>query len=257
MRGLLRFAGAAALAGFAVAAAAQGQFIQSPPLAQAVTTAVGAVAPGPVQVPIITWGGDIATVLANGNAKATSKTSIFGKLGLNLRLAREDVFAKQLEAYLSGRSPYLRGTLGMVNMAIEAAGRDPRTKPVVIYQLTWSAGGDALVVQQRGQRDDLAAIAINHGVVLEAQSRALAELRARQRWVLRARDAGDAVGWQADRTGANRLGRIARHSGRGIPGHRVGPSGPLVRRGGCAGADRLRGANLGYPAPDSIRESGV
>ena len=142
-----RLLAAAALACFTAGAVAQGQFIQSPPLAQTVTTAVGAVAPGPTQVPIITWGGDIATVLANGNAKATSKTSIFGKLGLNLRLAREDVFAKQLEAYLSGRSPYLRGTLGMVNMATEAAGRDPRTKPIVIYQLTWSAGGDALVVK--------------------------------------------------------------------------------------------------------------
>lgn len=148
MSKVLRFAGAAALAWCAAEATAQGQFIQSPPLAQSVTTAVGAVASGPVQVPIITWGGDIATVMANGNAKATSKSSIFGKLGLNLRLVREDVFAKQLEAYLSGRSPYLRGTLGMVNMAAEAAGRDPRTKPVVIYQLTWSSGGDALVVKQ-------------------------------------------------------------------------------------------------------------
>jgi len=145
-----RLVAAAALACFGAGAAAQGQFIQSPPLAQTVTTAVGAVAPGPTQVPIITWGGDIATVMANGNAKATSKTSIFGKLGLNLRLAREDVFAKQLEAYLSGRSPYLRGTLGMLNMASEAAGRDPRTKPIVIYQLTWSAGGDALVVPADG-----------------------------------------------------------------------------------------------------------
>ncbi|MGH8676138.1 MAG: ABC transporter substrate-binding protein, partial [Burkholderiales bacterium] len=59
----------------------------------------------------------------------------------------EDVFAKQLEAYLSGRSPYLRGTLGMLNMATEAAARDSRTRPIVIYQLTWSAGGDALVVK--------------------------------------------------------------------------------------------------------------
>jgi ABC-type nitrate/sulfonate/bicarbonate transport system substrate-binding protein len=142
-----RFAAAAALACLAAGALAQGQFIQSPPLAQTVTTPVGAVAPGPTQVPIITWGGDIATVLANGNAKATSKASIFGKLGLNLRLAREDVFAKQLEAYLSGRSPYLRGTLGMVNMAAEVANKDPRTKPIVVYQLTWSAGGDALVVK--------------------------------------------------------------------------------------------------------------
>jgi ABC-type nitrate/sulfonate/bicarbonate transport system substrate-binding protein/outer membrane protein OmpA-like peptidoglycan-associated protein len=141
----------ATLAALALAhglALAQGQFVQSPPLAQVVTTPVGSVAPGAVQVPIITWGGDIATILANGSAKVTAKASIFGQLGLNLRLAREDVFAKQLESYLAGRSPYLRGTMGMINMAAEAASRDPRTRPVVIHQLTWSSGGDALVVKQ-------------------------------------------------------------------------------------------------------------
>jgi ABC-type nitrate/sulfonate/bicarbonate transport system substrate-binding protein/outer membrane protein OmpA-like peptidoglycan-associated protein len=143
-----RNAGLAALALVSSAAAAQGQYVQSPPLAQVVSTPVGSVAPGPVQVPIITWGGDIATIYANGNAKVTAKTSLFGKLGLNLRLVREDVFAKQLESYLAGRSPYLRGTLGMIHMAAEAASRDPRTRPVVIHQLTWSAGGDALVVKQ-------------------------------------------------------------------------------------------------------------
>jgi ABC-type nitrate/sulfonate/bicarbonate transport system substrate-binding protein len=117
------------------------------PLADGQRAPVAAVAPGSVQVPIITWGGDIATILANGNAKTTEKNSVFGKLGLNLRLAREDVFERQLDAYLSGRSPYLRGTLGMIHMAAEAAGRDARTRPVVIYQMTWSAGGDALVVK--------------------------------------------------------------------------------------------------------------
>lgn len=123
------------------------QYLTPVPLTQAVSTAVGSVAAGPINVPVITWGGDIATIHANGNAAATAKSSRFGKLGLDLRLFREDVFAKQLEAYLSGRSPYLRGTLGMINMAVEAASKDPRTKPVVIYQLTWSAGGDALVVK--------------------------------------------------------------------------------------------------------------
>ena len=123
------------------------QYIQSPPLTRVVDTPVGAVAGGPVQVPIITWGGDMATIYANGNAKATARDSIFGKTGLNLNLVREDVFAKQVGAYLSGKSPYLRGTMGMINMATEVASKDPRTKPVVIYQMTWSAGGDALVVK--------------------------------------------------------------------------------------------------------------
>src|SRR5687767_435807 len=132
------------LAGLAHAAV---PYIQSPPLTQVVKSPVGAVAAGPVQVPIITWGGDIATIHANGNTKATARNSIFGKQGLNLNLVREDVFAKQVEAYMSGKSPYLRGTLGMVNMAAEVTSKDPRTKPVVIYQLTWSSGGDALVVK--------------------------------------------------------------------------------------------------------------
>jgi hypothetical protein len=65
----------AAFAGVAtpILAHAAVQFMQSPPLTRVVDTPVGAVAAGPVQVPIITWGGDIATVYANGNAKATAR----------------------------------------------------------------------------------------------------------------------------------------------------------------------------------------
>src|SRR5688572_16402519 len=144
---LLAAVGALVASAAAPFASAAVQYIQSPPLTRVVDTPVGAVAGGTVQVPIITWGGDIATIYANGNAKATARDSIFGKAGLNLNLVREDVFAKQVGAYLSGKSPYLRGTMGMINMATEVASRDPRTKPVVIYQMTWSAGGDALVVK--------------------------------------------------------------------------------------------------------------
>ena len=144
---MLAALGALAASTFVASAHAAVQYIQSPPLTRVVDTPVGAVSGGTVQVPIITWGGDIATIYANGNAKATARDSIFGKAGLNLNLVREDVFAKQVGAYLSGRSPYLRGTMGMINMAAEVASKDPRTKPVVIYQMTWSAGGDALVVK--------------------------------------------------------------------------------------------------------------
>ncbi len=100
-----------------------------------------------VQVPIITWGGDIPTIYANGSQAGTAPGSLFAKESLNLKLVREDVFSKQLEAYLKCESPYLRGTAGMIAMASESANRDPRTKPVSVYQLTWSAGGDALVVK--------------------------------------------------------------------------------------------------------------
>ncbi len=100
-----------------------------------------------VQLPVITWGGDIATILANGGEAQTQPGSIFSKAKLNYQLVREDIFSTQVKNYLSGKSPYLRGTAGMINMAVEALSQDPRTKPVVIYQMTWSTGGDALVVK--------------------------------------------------------------------------------------------------------------
>ena len=123
-------------------------YIQSKPLTQVIKTPVGKVVNGTaVTVPLITWGGDINTIYANGNSRTTRSGSIFEQQGLKFTLKREDVFSKQVENYLSGKSPYLRGTLGMINMAADLLNRDPRTAPVIIYQHTESSGGDALVVK--------------------------------------------------------------------------------------------------------------
>src|SRR5207244_5299007 len=53
---------------------------------------------------------------------------------------------KQVQAVLDGKTPYLRGTMGMINAAAEvfkAAGTDL----VAIVQLTWSTGGDTMTVR--------------------------------------------------------------------------------------------------------------
>ncbi|MBF0104792.1 MAG: ABC transporter substrate-binding protein [Deltaproteobacteria bacterium] len=124
------------------------QYISSPPLGKAVSTTVKSCADiKNIQLPLITWGGDIPTVFANGNNVTTQKGSLFDKEGLGVQLKREDVFTRQLEAYLACQSPFLRGTMGMINMAAEVTNKDPRTKLNVVYQLTWSAGGDAMVVK--------------------------------------------------------------------------------------------------------------
>jgi ABC-type nitrate/sulfonate/bicarbonate transport system substrate-binding protein/outer membrane protein OmpA-like peptidoglycan-associated protein len=125
------------------------QYVPSPPLSAVVKSAVGPVREGTVlELPIITWGGDMGTIHANGDAVNTAQGSIFAKEGLNFKLVREDVLAAQIEKYLSGQTPYLRGTLGMINMAAEVCSRDPRTKPITVYQMTWSRGGDCLVVRE-------------------------------------------------------------------------------------------------------------
>lgn len=96
-------------------------------------------AKGVLVVPFITWGGDVATFHANGGLE-TAPGSIYGKLGLKLKLVPGDDFVGQVKQYLGGGSAFLRGTFGMVGLASEAIGSDPRTKGVVALQLTWSAG---------------------------------------------------------------------------------------------------------------------
>lgn len=92
-----------------------------------------------VQVPYITWGGDVATFFANGDLK-TQKGSLFDQSGLNVNLTAGDDFVGQVKDYMSGKSPMLRGTFRMLGQASEVIGSDPRTKPVIVLQLSWSAG---------------------------------------------------------------------------------------------------------------------
>lgn len=128
-------------------------YVDAKPLSKVVTDGVtGCGSMAEVQVPVITWGGDIATILANGNSLTTQGGSLFADQGIKVKLVREDVFSKQVSGYLKCRSPYLRGTMGMVNMAREVTDKDAKSKLKVIYQLTWSAGGDALVVKDSIKR---------------------------------------------------------------------------------------------------------
>lgn len=93
----------------------------------------------PIQVPVITWGGDMITFYANGGLK-TAKDSIFGKLGLNIEIVLRDDFYQQSKEYMEGKSPFLRGTFRMTGQASELIAGDSRTKGVMVLQLTWSAG---------------------------------------------------------------------------------------------------------------------
>ena len=99
-----------------------------------------------LNVPFITWGGDAATFLANGGLQ-TKSDSIYGRQRLKLKLTPGDDFVQQVKDYMSGKSPFLRGTFRMLGQASEVIGEDPRTKPVVILQLSWS-GGDHVVARQ-------------------------------------------------------------------------------------------------------------
>lgn len=109
--------------------------------------AIKSVAPqDPLHVPFITWGGDVATFHANGGLD-TKPNSIFSKQGLKIKLSPGDDFVGQVRDYMSGKTPFLRGTFRMLGQASEVIGSDPRTKPVVVLQLSWS-GGDHIVARE-------------------------------------------------------------------------------------------------------------
>ena len=117
---------------------------------------VAAVQSGPtasnktVQVPYIFWGGDIATFLANGDLK-TKPGSTYQQMGLDMQLVPGDDFVGQVRNYVSGKSPILRGTMHMIGLAGEVLGADPRTKPVIVLQLSWSAGDH--IVAKKGVKN--------------------------------------------------------------------------------------------------------
>ena len=116
---------------------------------------VGAVADtSPLEVPYITWGGDVATFLANGGL-VTQPGSVYDKLGLKIKLTAGDNFLGQVRDYLSGKTPFLRGTMHMLGQASEVLGKDPRTKPVVVLQLSWSVGDHVVARENLKTLNDL------------------------------------------------------------------------------------------------------
>jgi len=136
-----------ALLSVVVTVQAKPDYLPFKPMADRINTPVGNVVGKSKSLPIITWGGDIATIHANGDQANTKSGSIFAQHGLMYRLEREDVFSRQVEKYISGKTPFLRGTLGMIQTAGTVVENNPSLKPVIFYQMTWSAGGDALVVK--------------------------------------------------------------------------------------------------------------
>ncbi len=100
-----------------------------------------------IKVPLIAWGADLIAIHANGDSEKTVKGSLFDKEGLNIELFREDDFSKQVDMFIRGEIVFLRGTMGMLNAASERLNSSSQTRPVVIFQHSWSAGGDVLVVK--------------------------------------------------------------------------------------------------------------
>ncbi len=100
-----------------------------------------------VQFPINVWIGWLPIVAANGGF-APNEDSIFFKehgFKVNLKLIDDPVVAR--DAYASGNSHVLWGTLDMMVLFAPGLMQDSRTAPRIPQLIDWSNGGDGIVVR--------------------------------------------------------------------------------------------------------------
>ena len=111
---------------------------------------------GPLLVPLITWAADGVTVSANNGLEPDPNSPLARALGRPVRLEVIDDFDQQVQNYVSGKSPFLRGTADMIALVSQALKNvDPGLEPVVVLQLSTSTGADGFVAKDISSLADL------------------------------------------------------------------------------------------------------
>jgi NitT/TauT family transport system substrate-binding protein len=100
-----------------------------------------------VQFPINVWIGWLPIVAANHGFAPNTESIFFKKYGIkvNLKLIDDPVVAR--DAFASGESHVLWGTLDMMVLFAPELMKDSRTAPRIYQQIDWSNGGDGMVVR--------------------------------------------------------------------------------------------------------------
>jgi len=100
-----------------------------------------------VNFPINVWIGWLPIVAANHGFSPNAESIFFKEYGfkVNLKLIDDPVIAR--DAYASGESQILWGTLDMMALFAPDLMKDTRTAPRIYQQIDWSNGGDGIVVR--------------------------------------------------------------------------------------------------------------
>ncbi|MCE5230875.1 phosphate ABC transporter substrate-binding/OmpA family protein, partial [bacterium] len=102
-----------------------------------------------VQFPINVWIGWLPIIAANHGFAPNEDSVFYKKYGfkLNLKLIDDPVMAR--DAFVSGNSHILWGTLDMMVLFAPGLMKDSRTAPRIYQQIDWSSGGDGIVVRSK------------------------------------------------------------------------------------------------------------
>ena len=100
-----------------------------------------------VQFPINVWIGWLPIVAANNGFAPNEESIFYKKYGFKVELKLIDDPVAARNAYATGESHVLWGTLDMMVLFAPGLMKDSRTAPRIFQQVDWSAGGDGIVVR--------------------------------------------------------------------------------------------------------------
>jgi hypothetical protein len=143
----LNFMGYIAMGMLSFSTLAAVKTVKMEPLSNNVSTSSVSVVRDASSLPQITWAEDERTILANGFNKQTQSGSLFDQQGLSFTLSLQDSVITQSKNYIQGKSAAFRGTLSQVVQLNDLVYSNPDLRPVVVTQLSFSAGGDSLIAK--------------------------------------------------------------------------------------------------------------
>jgi len=100
-----------------------------------------------VKFPINFWIGWVPIIVANGGLEPNPDSIFAKKYGFKVELAVIDNPVNARDAYASGKSHILWGTLDMMVLFAPELTKDDRTFPRIFQQIDWSNGGDGVVAR--------------------------------------------------------------------------------------------------------------
>jgi flagellar motor protein MotB len=110
----------------------------------------------PLQIPLIAWSADGLLIDLNGGLDAKQGTDLAKSLGRPVQLKLQNIVDDQVADYVSGKSPFFRGTSGQIALIAAALSKlDPGLEPITFIQLSRSTGADAFVSKPINDLADL------------------------------------------------------------------------------------------------------
>ncbi len=100
-----------------------------------------------IEFPINVWIGWLPIIAANHGYKPSTESYFYKKYGFKVNITLIDDPVSARDAFASGKSHVLWGTLDMMALFAPTLVADPRTSPRVCQIVDWSNGGDGIVVR--------------------------------------------------------------------------------------------------------------